>query len=73
MDELYGLIDNISAWMGISLNDDLREEIHFRVNDFDDTKEDKIKHIKACLRYVIENGSNALIYELDDGKVWDYV
>lgn len=75
MDEslkLYIIIDELTEELGLKLDSNLRKEIHFRVGDFEDTEEEKIRHIKACLRYVIDHGKDALINEMYDGNIWEY-
>lgn len=73
MDELYKKIDDIAYFMGIGLSNDLRDEIHFRCNFEPEPIENIEDNIKACLRYVIDNGQDALINEEDDGNIWEYV
>lgn len=72
IDNLYKKIDDECYFMGITLDNDLRDEIHFRCN-FEPTDVENVEdNIKACIRYVIDNGRDALINEEDDGNIWDY-
>ena len=70
MDKLYRKIDAIAYHSGFEISTTLADEIHFRCGDLEvDTIEN---NIKACMRYAIDNGCDALINEEDDGKIWEY-
>ena len=67
-DALYRSIDNAAHYVGIRINPNLRDEIHFRCEGLENADE----HIMACLRYAIDNGADSLIQEMDDGNIWEY-
>ncbi len=70
MDDLYKKINAVAVTSGVSIPQALADEIHFRCNDLDTP--DIENNIKACLRYALDNGHDALANEEDDTKIWDY-
>lgn len=66
-----GLVKALCKENGVEYSERLFREIHFRCSDLE--KEDITENIVACLDYVKDKGLDALINEMDDCEIWDYI
>ena len=66
-----GLIKELCKENGVEYSEELFREIYFRCSDLE--KEDITENIVACLDYVKDKGLDALIDEMDDCEIWDYI
>ena len=70
MDDLYIKIRLIAYNSGFEIGNTLADEIHFRCSNLE--VDDIENNIKACMKYAIDNGCDALINEVDNENIWDY-
>lgn len=66
-----GLVKELCKENGVEYTEKLFKEIYFRCSDLE--KDDITENIVACLNYVKDHGVKALINEMDDLKIWDYI
>ena len=66
-----GLIKELCIENNVEYSESLFKEIYFRCSDLE--KDDITENIVACLDYVKHNGLTALINEMDDCNIWDYI
>lgn len=65
------LIKELCKENGVEYSEELFREIYFRCSDLE--KEDITENIVACLDYVKDKGLDALINEMDDCEIWEYI
>ncbi|MBQ6415196.1 MAG: hypothetical protein IJJ65_02985 [Butyrivibrio sp.] len=63
--------ENISADEIDDVPQELLDEIAFRCDSLE--TDDITQNIRACLQYAKENGTRALIKEMDDCNIWRYI
>lgn len=66
-----GLIKELCKEHEVDYSERLFREVHFRCSDLE--KEDITENIVACLDYIKDKGLDALINEMDDGEIWEYI
>lgn len=66
-----GLIKELCKENGVEYSEKLFHEIYFRCSDLE--KDDVSENIVACLDYIKDKGLDALINEMDDCAIWNYI
>lgn len=66
-----GLIKALCKEHEVEYSERLFKEIHFRCSDLE--VDDISINIVACLDYIKDKGLDALINEMDDCEIWEYI
>lgn len=66
-----GLVKELCKENYVEYSEELFREIYFRCSDLE--VDDISVNIIACLDYVKEHGLDALINEMDDCNIWNYI